>query len=751
MSVLLALAAAIVPTRVGTPPHVDGHLDDAAWQTVAASEQFTQAFPHDGAAPSEPTRIQVAYDDDNLYIAVDCTQTIPIVARLTRRDRDVDGDRVAVDVDTGHDRRSAFHFQVSAAGVLVDGLRYDDTELSTDWDEVWDAQVTRTDHGWSAELRIPLRILRLRDSVATWGFQVRRYVADGEIDTWAYAPRDAGGEVSRYGELGPFDGITTRGSLALVPFALSRVTRSDAGMPSLYGNGVSSAAGVDLTWRPAPEIALAAALRPDFGQVEADQVIINLGTTEIEYPEKRPFFLQGMDLFQTPMQLLYTRRIGLSAPMDGAAKLVASAGPVDIGALSAVTSASDDGAIAPASHHVVRVRASSGGTTVGALATAQVMQDRQALAGGVDSAWRSDDGTWAASGQLAGTQIDGGQDILRPDGTVIHPGDSGLGGTAHLAKDGGTLRASLDVDAYSRKFDIDNLGYLPRANVRHGELDLEAYTAHEHGPMLESRSRIEIFWRQNSDGLALPSGYQWNVSGTGKGMWTGFLELHWRPAYFDDRELGDGRALERSGRLGIELGLSSDPRRAVVAQASATARSTHAGGETYLSGALAIRPRTNVELSVEPDFEVTRGEPRFVDGADPAGPRFARQDATTLGVTTRLTWTLRRDLTLQAYTQALLAAIHYRDPFVADPTLRVISLNDLRAATFDPTMYDLREGVLNATAVARWEYRPGSTAYLVYTHAQVPTTDRASWDPAALVRGPEQDVLLLKVSWAWLR
>src|SRR5262245_16873198 len=311
MPALALLLAAVIPVRITAAPHIDGHLDDTVWSALPASDAFTQSFPHDGDKPSEPTRVQVAYDDENVYVAIDCTQTTKRLARLTRRDRDVADDRVSIDIDTAHDRRSAFHFQVSAAGVLVDGLRYEDTELNTDWDEIWEGEVATTQTGWSAELRIPLRILRLHADVPTWGFQVRRWLgATGELDTWAYAPRDTGGEVSRYGDLGPFEGLAPRQSVALVPFGLTRAVRTDPAVPSQFGDGVSAAAGLDATWRPRANIVVSASVLPDFGQVEADQVVLNLTTTEVEYPEKRPFFLQGMDLFQTPIQLLYTRRIG---------------------------------------------------------------------------------------------------------------------------------------------------------------------------------------------------------------------------------------------------------------------------------------------------------------------------------------------------------------------------------------------------------------------------------------------------------
>jgi hypothetical protein len=805
MHALFAVAtAALAPVRVHTAPNVDGALDDPVWRTVPVSERFTQSFPHDGDRPSDTTRVRVAYDDDNLYVAIECEQSERSVVRLARRDRDIDGDRVAIELDTSHNRRSAFHFQVSAAGVLVDGLRYDDTQLTTDWDEVWQAEVAHTARGWSAELRIPLRILRLHDGVTTWGFQVRRWIgATDEEDRWAYAPRSAGGEVSRYGELGPFDGLSPRGSLALVPFTIARFVKADPAIPLSYGNGVSAAGGFDLTWRPAPQITLQGAVLPDFGQVEADQLVINLTTTEVEYPEKRPFFLQGMDLFQTPIQLLYTRRIGRQAdppalpdgvhqlgaagpaPVIAAGKLIATAGPVDLGALSVATGGVDAGtdsagtivALPAASHHAMRVRASGDGFTVGALGTAQTQGEDPAhhpivggmalcptgelitagqrcshdtIAGGVDAGCRSKEGDWTASGQLAGSRTTGGPTRMLLDGTQLASGDAGIGGLFRAAKEGGTLRAELDYEGYSRRFDIDDLGYNARGNVHHIDATIGAYSAKPAGPFVDTRTNLEYYYRQNMDGLVLPHGYQWNLGATTRGLWQLWTEVHWRPAYFDDRELGDGRALQRSGRLGWEVSINSDPRRSVVGSWSSQLRSTRDGWELYADSDLKVRPRDNIELDFQPSLVFSRGEPRFVDDSDPAGPRFARLDAKSVGLTTRMTWTLQRDLTLQAYVQALLAALRYRDAFTADPALRVIGLDRLQPATFDPAMYDSREGALNATIVARWEYRPGSTAFLVYSHAQAPMMGMG-FEPGALIHGPASDAVLLKLSWAWLR
>jgi hypothetical protein len=474
-----------------------------------------------------------------------------------------------------------------------------------------------------------------------------------------------------------------------------------------------------------------------------------------------------------------------AAPVLGAAKVVGSVRGVELGALSAITNevnavtdAGDMQAAPLASHHVARVRVTRDRVAIGALATARMNHEdaarypavmtgalcpsgdivmasarcaHDAYAGSVDGAWRSEDGDWTAGTQLAATRIEGGPPRQRPDGTIVQAGDGGAGGMFKLAREGGALRAEAAYEVFSRRFDIDDLGYQPRANLHHGWLELEAYTARTYGPLVESRARLELFWRRNLDGLALPSGYQWNVSGTTKNMWHGFLEVHWRPSYFDDRELGDGRALQRAGKLGLELEGRSDTRRSVVGSAAMTYQVVHDGYVLEAETELAMRPRDNFEISVEPQLMFLRGEPRFIDGSDMAGPRFARQDVRSVGVTTRATWTLTRDLTLQAYVQALLATIHYRDAFVADPADRVIELRDLFPGMFDPAMYDGREGALNATALARWEYRPGSTAYLVYSHAQSPDDDNATYEPRALVRGPAADVVLLKLSWAWLR
>jgi hypothetical protein len=161
-----AIAPPTPPTlhayRTTSPPTIDGSLNDPVWRDAPGSTAFTQKYPEEGAKPGEPTTVKIAYDDEAIYVAVDCVQQrTPVRAPLTRRDRQVEGDWVSIAIDPRGDAKTAFDFNVSAAGVKVDGIRFNDTDYSTDWDENWEAHTRVGNGGWRVEMRIPLRVLRL--------------------------------------------------------------------------------------------------------------------------------------------------------------------------------------------------------------------------------------------------------------------------------------------------------------------------------------------------------------------------------------------------------------------------------------------------------------------------------------------------------------------------------------------------------------------------------------------------------------
>ncbi len=482
----------VAATRTTQPPVIDGKLDDPAWRAAAMSDTFTQHFPDEGAPPSERTELRVLYDDRNVYIAVDCHQTkSPIVRRLQRRDGPLPSDGVWIDIDSRRDGTSAFHFSINAAGALSDGIHFDDTSYSTDWDAVWEAKVADTGHGYAIEFRIPLSALRFSKlPVQDWGFQVRRFIdARQETDDWAFYPRTAGTYVPLFGRLENLVGLDPRHPIELRPFVLGRAGHRSADADATLDEGWSATGsiGLDAKLHVTNELSLDVALNPDFGQVEADAVILNLSTFETFFPEKRPFFLEGIDTFAGIRPVVYTRRIGglpLAAalgpsevlvanpdpsPLYGAAKLVGTiGGRTNVGVISAITGATYvdvqrlDGArerrrIDPwTAYNIARVKRTLGAnTSVGLLATATNRLEAPTAVGSLcpatglptgadgrctndayvvtgDGRWRSPLGHYALAWQAIGSALSGGPERPQPDGIPIRPG--------HVAGGGALLR-----------------------------------------------------------------------------------------------------------------------------------------------------------------------------------------------------------------------------------------------------------------------------------------------------------------------
>lgn len=826
-----ALTAAVPPhyaaVRAETAPVIDGRIDDAAWRRAPPTAAFTQKFPGEGAAPVEPTSLRVMYDDDAIYVAFECTQTkTPVVDRLTRRDRLVEADWVEIDLDTRRDGKSAFQFTVNAAGVLFDATRFDDTSTSSDWDENWEAKTVVTPTGWSAELRIPLRILRFRSLPAqSWGMQARRYVsARQETDEWAFIPRAVAGEVSHYGKLDGLVGLKAGTPLEVRPFGLARVRRRDPGDAELAnGTDAMATAGLDLKWHPTQDLTLDGAINPDFAQVEADQVVLNLTKFETYYPEKRPFFLEGNDMFTTPLQLVYTRRIGRAAPAPtllageqlvdfaepstiyGATKLV---GRVvegwSIGTLQAVTARNDVQVQLPSGLRVRRLvdplssfnalrvkRDLDGNGHIGLLATAVTRGEptgsypidatpqppqacptgttvgvgsrcfNDAYVAAADWRWRSHTGELVTAGQVVVSRIDRGPSRAVPDGTVIAPGDSGVGGYVYAGKEGGKhWTGGVEAGFGGRKLDFNDMGFNRRANVLLTGTWVDYRELDPWGPMLESHVSGGVWATDNVDGLSLGRGAWLSLSGTFKSFWRANVEANAVSTRFDDREASDGTALERKGRYGGLAGVSSDPTKRVSFGLFSRVQQIDGGINVEGDARLTLRVLPQLDVELLPTWVYNEGEPRFVAmGAAPGQYLFGRLEAKSVGLTLRSTYTFAPRLTLQAYAQGFLASGHYSEfsqyqsaPTGPRPVVRISDLTPYGAAL--ATNPDFQEGVLNVNVVMRWEYRLGSLLYLVYTRAQVPTVnllpgESASLNLASVSRAPAADVVILKISYWW--
>jgi hypothetical protein len=322
----------VAALRVGAAtqaPSIDGRLDDAAWQQAEVATGFVQMEPTPGAPASQRTEARVLYTETAVYVAMRMFDSAPdsIVGQLARRDAPrLYSDWAHVVIDSYNDRRTAFRFSVNPRGVKRDVFHFNDSREDGSWDAVWDV-ATRVDSlGWTAEFRIPLSQLRFNSkggAEQTWGVNFGREIARlEERSYWSPVQPNSGRFVSFAGELRGLEGLRSPRQLEMQPYALSRYTRApgDAANPFHRANDVGTALGMDLKYGVTSDLTLTATLNPDFGQVEADPSEVNLTAFESFLSERRPFFQEGTDIFNSfelaqvdlndGERIFYSRRIG---------------------------------------------------------------------------------------------------------------------------------------------------------------------------------------------------------------------------------------------------------------------------------------------------------------------------------------------------------------------------------------------------------------------------------------------------------
>lgn len=451
------------------PVVIDGRLDDAAWAKAPVAGHFTQSYPNPGQPPVDSTQVRVLYDDDALYVGIRMFDAHPdsIAAQLARRDASgIYSDWVHLTIDSYHDRRTGFRFSVNPRGVEKDVYTSNDGNEDVNWDAVWQVGTRIDSLGWVAEYRIPLSQLRFGAAPAgaarVWGIQVMRDVARrNERDSWSPWTPQSPGLVSRFGDLTGLVGVHNPRRLEILPYASSTITRApgDAADPFYHATATKPSIGADIRYGLPAGLTLTATVNPDFGQVEVDPAVVNLSAYETFFPEKRPFFLEGSDIFSfgqvrrqndfEQQYFFYSRRIGRApqlAPsgqdiryvdqpdqtsIAGAAKVTGQAGPWTVGMLDAVTTEEQArietlnggrrlAPVEPLTNYFAgRVRRDfrHGASFIGAMVTSttRAMSDSafsdqlhdNASFGGVDFEHDIRNRAWIVSGYAAGSRVDG--------------------------------------------------------------------------------------------------------------------------------------------------------------------------------------------------------------------------------------------------------------------------------------------------------------------------------------------------------
>jgi len=789
--------------RTEVPPRIDGAVTDSVWQTAPAILDFTQYGPVEGAMPTEITSVRILYDNRALYVGVVCYDAHPgrIVRQLTRRDRTSEADRFSVMIDSYFDRQTAFVFVTNVSGVQSDGvLSQDGAVYDITWDAVWTVMTRIYSDGWSAEFEIPYNALRFsepQDGVQQWGINFRRYISrKKETDEWVMVPRSEMYQISKWGTLEGIHNVTPPLHLELLPYASGRAiyqtaTPSGGGMSSYRGE-----AGLDFKYGIARNLTLDATINPDFGQVEVDQSVLNLTVFETHFPEKRPFFVEEAQMFtfgssidNTPLSLFFSRRVGrqplgsasLQAPVGwsidnnpqvttilGAAKVTGRTNSgFSLGLLSSMTDEIDARLISTGgkdstvrteprgSYSVARIKQDfEGGSWIGGLGTLALRENLDpAVSGGLDWNIRFGSGTHTIDGYAAWARSSTYRQT--PEGSLVTSRDGGAGRILISRVSAEHWFYTGSVNFYTRNFNPNDLGFFAQPRDYGTYVQLLYRENASSGIFRRYAASVVPETRWNWNGVKTMSQVELTLSGELTNFWTPtFIYDAYFPAY-DDEERGIIGTHKRPSGSAFVAQIKSDERKSVTATLTGNYAFDSRGKRRWTASlGLAVRPVSWIELNPTMTWVSSRKEDAWITGVNVvdlsigAAPFsvFADRSLDELDLELSGTVTFSRTLSLQFFTQILLARARYLDH------RRTVGETEIPYPS--PSVGgDFNEALLNANVLLRWEYLPGSTLYLVWTQERFDYLGVYGEGFSTRFRNtfalPHEDVLLLKLSY-WL-
>jgi len=739
----LAHRTATAVRITGTPPRLDGILDDDIWRTAPLHEGFRQLDPDEGEPSTERTTFQVAYDDEAVYFGIMCydSESDKIDARLVRRDNYVQSDQIDVSLDTHYNRQNAFSFTVYPSGSVIDGILSDDNRADSTWDGVWEAKTQIHTDGWAVEYRIPFRVLHFspRDEYI-WGLQITREIGrKKEIVLWRLIQKEEPGWVSRFGDLTGIKDIYPSRHLEILPYAMGRTILN--GETDLWGN-----LGTDVQYGITSGITLNATVNPDFGQVEADPARLNLTAYEEFFQERRPFFVKGASIFNTnSYNFFYSRRIGrrprhfdipvgateLSRPESttilGAAKIVGrTQGGTSIGIMEAVTAPEyaqiekdgnhSDYLVEPLTNYFVgRINQDvlKGNSRIGVITTAVNRQSSTAAyVGGLDWDLKFAEERYQINGTVATSQA--GRLNARKSGYLAH---------LEFVKRGGWLRVNTDIRALSPDLEINDLGYRRRVDMLGWNY---ALTARKEKPFsIFRRVVFGLYGRQswNYDGVNIDRYSEISTVGELKNYWNYVLWIGRNlESFSDDDTMRGGTLIKRIPGWWIYTRFSTDSRKVVRLELNPVF-AWGDNGEYYdyeVDLHLRFRPASNIEFSIGPSYAYRFKAAQWVDqvqenlnGQTKKHYVYGELTSRTLDFTTRANISFTPTLSLQFYVQPFITIGDYTN---------FKELIEPKSYQFQP--YPLNENrdfhrrSLRGNTVLRWEFRPGSTLFLVWSQSR---------------------------------
>jgi hypothetical protein len=478
----LGAAAAAVPSipvsRCAEPPVIDGRLDDPCWRSAAALDGFVQIRPGDNTPPSRDTSVLVAAGPEALYLAIRAADDpAEVRATVARRDAVLDDDHVALYLDTFDDRRRAYVLIFNPLGIQQDGVYAEGREIDYSVDLVMQSKGVVGDGGYTVEVALPWSSIRYPAGAGRrWGVHVQRRIRHlDEEDSWRPLVRGNAGLLAQAGTLEGLGDVRPARFVELIPgLTVARSGARSSVPPGRYETeSAQTEPSLTVKLAPTPGVVLDATVHPDFAQIESDQLV---STANQRFPtyfaEKRPFFLEGIDIFRTPLEAVHSRTI---VDPDYAAKVSGKSGRTTFATLLASDDAPGDLSAAErldpglarfagrnAAAGVLRIRRDIGDESyLGVLATSRDFVDRRNRVGGFDGRLALD-----ARNVLA-FQVVGTWSEPAADG----PSDEGLGFFAEWKRGGRHLSSTLRGEGRTPGYRAD-LGFTAQTDTDRWSFDL---------------------------------------------------------------------------------------------------------------------------------------------------------------------------------------------------------------------------------------------------------------------------------------
>ena len=527
---------------------IDGVFDEPAWAQAQTLDELVLVEPFTKMPAHLKTTVRVLAQPEGLALAFVCTQPPEVTrtAAVSARDATPKSDAVTAVIDFDGTGQRAYQFTVGLGGAQADGIVSSEVSVNPDWDGVWQSAVTQTEAAWNAELLIPWSAVPMRTTLTDQrhiAISVNRAVWSlGEV----YAYPAISNLQSRY--LSDFVALTvpsfSQSKLSIVPYASIGA--------DLLGRRTQNREGVDVSWRPSSQFGLTAAIRPDFGQVEADTLVLNFDAVEVFNSDKRPFFTENQALFQVGAagydQLVYTRRMGAESEIEGALKLNGSANGFEYGAL--VANETDTRDLPGSQFAVLRVQRSGERLTAGYLFTHVEGDQRQASVNSVDLQWRPN-ATQSVNAILIRSQIAEIADSAKPN-------SNGFGAGLVWKFAGDITDFSVTGNHYGRDLDFNDLGFQARSSLN--QLEISGTIRPKARPDTEVFSYNGYFSaRRNDSGVDLGQSLFLYRQGTPVGGGFSSLQFQWESAAFDDLSSRGNGLLKRPARVFVRYARQSRP------------------------------------------------------------------------------------------------------------------------------------------------------------------------------------------------